>query len=176
MVKKTVNYFRKLRLRIRFGNRIQIASLPKTHILPKMYVSSNGSITVGDNLMAERNASLESYSDGVIRVGNNVFINSNVKIVSRKEIVIGDNTMIAPNVCIYDHDHDWHGGDVQNEFAADAVHIGNNVWIGANSVILRGTTIGDNSVIAAGTVVKGNVDAGCILYQKRENVYRQITL
>ena len=37
------------------------------------------------------------------------------------------------------------------------VEIGNNVWIGANCVILRGTKIGDNCVVAAGSVIKGRV-------------------
>ena len=42
-------------------------------------------------------------------------------------------------------------------------------WIGANTVILRGTHIGANSVIAAGCVVSGNIPANTILVQKREN-------
>jgi len=37
------------------------------------------------------------------------------------------------------------------------ITIGNNVWIGANCVILPGTSIGDNSIIAASSVVKGNI-------------------
>jgi len=43
-----------------------------------------------------------------------------------------------------------------------------NCWIGANTVILRGTTIGDNSVIGAGCVLKGEYPAGAIIIQKRE--------
>lgn len=40
------------------------------------------------------------------------------------------------------------------------VIVGNNVWVGANCVLLPGTTIGDNSVIAAGAVVRGAIPAG----------------
>ena len=50
--------------------------------------------------------------------------------------------------------------------------IGNDVWIGAGAVILRGTTIGDKAVIGAGSIVKGDVPAGCVYYQKRETVIR----
>ena len=42
------------------------------------------------------------------------------------------------------------GRDIPKE-----IHIGNNVWIGLNSIILKGTHIGDNSIVAAGSVVKG---------------------
>lgn len=48
------------------------------------------------------------------------------------------------------------------------MNIGKNCWIGANTVILRGTTIGDNSVIGAGCVLKGEYPAGAIIIQKRE--------
>ena len=47
--------------------------------------------------------------------------------------------------------------------------IGNRVWIGANTVILRGTVIGDDCVIGAGSVVKGNVPANSVLVQKRDD-------
>lgn len=174
MIKKCINSFKKILLRTRYGKRIQVAGLSGTHILPKLYAAPEGKIIVGDNLMAERNSAIEAYSDGVIRFGNNVFLNSNVKIVARKLISIGDNVMIAPNVCIYDHDHDLHGKDMQNAYVADEIQIGNNVWIGANSVILRGANIGNNSVIAAGSVVKGSVEAGSLFYQKRENKIKPI--
>ena len=49
------------------------------------------------------------------------------------------------------------------------LEIGNNVWIGAGSIILRGAKIEDNCVIAAGTVVKGLVPHDCMCYQKRES-------
>lgn len=174
MIKKCVNSFKKALFGIRFGKKIRIRGLSGTHFLPKLYAAAGGGITIGDNLMAERNSSVEAYSGGVIRLGNNVFLNSNVKIVARKSITIGDHVMIAPNVCIYDHDHDLHGSDVRNSYVADEIQIGNNVWIGANSVILRGTKLGDNSVVAAGSVVKENVEAGCLFYQKRENVIKPL--
>ena len=49
------------------------------------------------------------------------------------------------------------------------VIIGKNVWIGANTVILRNTRIGDNAVIAAGSIVKGEVPANSVFVDKREH-------
>ena len=44
----------------------------------------------------------------------------------------------------------------------DHVTIGNNCWIGANSVICPGVTIGDNTVIGAGSVVTKDIPANCV--------------
>lgn len=54
------------------------------------------------------------------------------------------------------------------------VNIGENVWIGANVVILRGTNIGNNSVIAAGSIINGNIPANKIVYQERTLKFRDV--
>jgi acetyltransferase-like isoleucine patch superfamily enzyme len=42
------------------------------------------------------------------------------------------------------------------------VKIGSNVWIGMNSLVLKGAVIGDNTIIAAGSTVTGEIPANCI--------------
>ena len=58
--------------------------------------------------------------------------------------IFGDNVMLGPNVLIYDQDHDYQaeGGVSAMKFKTAPITIGNNVWIGAHALILRGTTIG----------------------------------
>lgn len=75
-----------------------------------------------------------------------------------KTIRIGENTMIAANCTILDSDfHTPWPPDKRRTFRDTDrdfdVLIGRNVWIGINSVILKGVTIGDNSIVAAGSVV-----------------------
>jgi len=103
-------------------------------------------------------------------IGNNTSINSNNMIVCREKVVIGDGVQFSPNVQIYDHDHDFRHPDGlnANHFKTTPVIIGNNCWIGANTVILRGTTLGDNCVVGAGCVIKGEFPAGSVIVQKRE--------
>lgn len=82
-----------------------------------------------------------------------------------------DNVMLGPNVLIYDQDHDYRaeGGVAAMKFKTAPITIGNNVWIGANTLILRGTTIGDNCVIGAGCVVKDDISNGSVFVQQRNS-------
>lgn len=59
------------------------------------------------------------------------------------------------------------GGVKAMQFKTAPVEIGNNVWIAANAIILRGTKIGDNVVISAGSIVKGVVPSNTVFVQKR---------
>ena len=91
-----------------------------------------------------------------IEIGNNCRING-AYIHSQKKIVIGNNCVIAAGVNIFDSNgHVVKSNDrTRGRDIAQELIIGNNVWIGVNAIILKGTVIGDNSVIAAGSVVKG---------------------
>ena len=107
---------------------------------------------------------------GELTVGDKCFFNQNVSITCKKKIVIGDRCQIANNVVIVDHDHA--GSENWGSYVETPVTIGNDVWIGANVVIMRGTTIGDKAVIGAGSIVKGDVPAGKVFYQKREKMIK----
>ncbi|WP_414617740.1 acyltransferase [Dyadobacter sp. 32] len=85
---------------------------------------------------------------------------SGVTIVSWNKITIGENCGIGANVSIWDTD--FHGIYFENRTVKDKIktapiHIGNDVWIGANCMILKGVTIGDRSVIGAGSLVNKNI-------------------
>ena len=92
----------------------------------------------------------------MISIGNNCRING-AYISSLKSISIGDNCVIAAGVNIMDSNgHLVRSLDRTKEHdQAEPIHIGNNVWIGLNAIILKGTTIGDNCVVGANCVVKG---------------------
>lgn len=86
-----------------------------------------------------------------------MFINHNCSITCAEKITIGNCCNIANNVVIVDHDHKLGTQGVVDGLESASVHIGMNVWIGANSTILKGVSIGDGAVIAAGAVVNQNV-------------------
>ena len=69
--------------------------------------------------------------------------------------------MIGPFCYITDHDHGVGATPFAHQpLVEDPVRLGNNVWIGAHAVVLKGVSIGDNAIIGAGAVVTGNVESG----------------
>lgn len=102
-----------------------------------------------------------------ITIGNNVGI-SQTTLVSHCSITIGNNVKIGGGTCIYTTD--FHSLDPKIRASKDdlvqskcaPVHICDNVFIGAHSIILKGVTIGENSIIGAGSVVTKNIPANQI--------------
>ncbi len=132
-------------------------------------IERKSALFIGKKVRAHSGVKIKVRNGAICYLGDNTSLNYNSIIVCRKKVQIGKNVEIAPNVLIYDHDHDFRNeeGLQANKFICDDVVIGNNVWIGANTVILRGTKIGDNSIIAAGSVVKGYYPANSLIVQKR---------
>ena len=128
----------------------------------RMKIRGNGRLFIGKGCHILRNSTLFA-DEGIIRIGNGVFINENVKIVAHDEIVIGDRCSIGPNVMVFDHDHDYRK---ESGFKSDKIIIGEGAWIGANVVILKGCKIGKNAVIAAGSVIYEDIGDKCVIYQK----------
>ena len=111
-----------------------------------------------------------------IEVGKNFFANYNCTIIDVAKVRIGDNCQMAPNVAIYTAGHPVHP-DSRNslyEYGME-VTIGDNVWIGGNSVILPGVHIGSNTVIGAGSVVTKDIPDWVIAGGNPCKVIRKIT-
>lgn len=127
-------------------------------------------LTIGRMFKMRDGAKVRVRRGAVCRIGDHAAIGSNSMVVCRERIEIGSNVQIAPGVQIYDHDHDFRHPDGlrANHFKTAPIVIGDDVWIGANAVILRGTEIGAGSVVAAGSVVKGKYPANSVIIQKRE--------
>ena len=142
----------------------------------RISVAKKGSLTVGNRVKIDELAMVCSYGQGNILLSDNVAIGRNNIIVAHQEIKIGEGTIFAPNVMIYDHDHVFSSetGVERKKYKTAPVIIGKNCWIGANTIILRGTVIGDNCVIGAGAVIKGEFPAGSVIIQKRETTVKEV--
>lgn len=71
-----------------------------------------------------------------------------------ESVRIGERCSLANNVVIVDHDHAFGG---VSAFDSAEVVLGDDVWVGANAVILKGVRVADHCVIAAGAVVTKDV-------------------
>lgn len=100
------------------------------------------------------------YKPENISIGERCGINSNVWINGSGGISIGDDVLIGPNVLIHSANHNFDRIDTPinlQGWTFKAVTIEDNVWIGANAIILPGIHIGTGSVIGAGSVVTKNI-------------------
>ena len=111
-----------------------------------------------------------------IEVGKNFFANYNCTILDVAKVTIGDNCQMAPNVAIYTAGHPVHPQTRNTAYEYGiSVTIGDNVWIGGNTVICPGVHIGSNTVIGAGSVVTKDIPDWCIAAGNPCKVIRTIT-
>lgn len=111
-----------------------------------------------------------------IETGKNFFANYNCTIIDVAKVVIGDNCMMAPNVAIYTAGHPVHPVSRNSLYEYGiGVTIGDNVWIGGNTVILPGVHIGSNTVIGAGSVVTKDLPDWVVAAGNPCRVIRRIT-
>jgi acetyltransferase-like isoleucine patch superfamily enzyme len=183
-------FLRKHKDKFFYGRNLLILGDPPIIKAPK-----NGRIRVGKNVtlnsdFINSNTSLTTRVkfvtgyEGLIKIGNNCDLNGTC-IVAYEEVEIGDYCQFASSSII--SDTDFHPVDPierkkQMErvpFSFDSVakskiKIGNNVWVGWGSIILKGVTIGDNSIVAAGAVVVKDVPSNVIVAGNPAKVIKQI--
>lgn len=110
-----------------------------------------------------------------VHFGNSVYANFGLTLVDDTHIYVGDYTLFGPNVVVTTANH-----PIDPEQRAKAyqynlpVHIGQNCWIGAGSVIVPGVTVGDNVVIGAGSVVTKDIPSNVIAVGNPCRVLREI--
>jgi len=110
-----------------------------------------------------------------IEIGVNFYANFNLTILDSAKVIIGDNAMIGPNVGIFSSTHpiDPELRIAGVKFAREII-IGDNVWIGGNSVINPGVKIGNNVIIGSGTVVTKDIPSNMIAAGNPNRIIREI--
>ena len=109
-----------------------------------------------------------------IHIGKNVFINMGCKFQDQGGIFIGDGALIGHNVVLATLNHAKSPQDRSSMLPAP-IHIGKNVWIGANATALPGVTIGDGAIVAAGAVVTRDIPENTIVGGVPAKVIRTIS-
>ena len=117
-------------------------------------------------------------------IGENFFANFNLTVMDDGKIFIGDNVCFGPNVSLMATSHpliaqermglDEDGKTTMAEYA-DEIHIGNNVWIACNTVVIGGVHIGNNVVIGAGSVVTKDIPDNYLAFGNPCRPVRPIT-
>jgi acetyltransferase-like isoleucine patch superfamily enzyme len=115
-----------------------------------------GSIRVDECAQVRDRCELKSTGD--LRLGARCVLSRTATLHCHERIEIGARCAIAERTTIIDSDHGFDGSDtfvLEQPVRSAPVSIGENVFIGTNAVILRGSVVGDRAVIAAGAVLNG---------------------
>lgn len=140
----------------------------RSDLIRKIVGSINGPFLIEQPFMCDYGYNIE--------IGTNFYANHNCIILDAAKVTFGDHVFIAPNCGFHTSGHplDAERRNIGLEYAYP-ITVGNNVWIGSNTVVLPGVTIGDHAVIGAGSVVTKNIPAGVIAFGNPCRVIREIT-
>lgn len=148
------------------GENCRIHGIPHIYVAGELKIGSN--VSINSNLRSnpiggDRKAIIRVYKGACVCIGNGVGI-SNSCIVARKKILIGDNVLIGGGCKIYDNDfhpleYEKRRKKDESAIRSEEIVIGDGAFVGAHSILLKGTKIGERSIIGAGSVVSGEIPA-----------------
>jgi acetyltransferase-like isoleucine patch superfamily enzyme len=150
----------------------------------KAIIKNAGKITLGDNVALNSYPGGDIYKTGLctyldsaeIKIGNNCILNGTM-IHARNKVIIGDNCMFASTVIVDNNSHNLSTDATirrTGKIADSPVIIGNNVWVGMHSIILKGVHIGDNAIVAAGSIVTHDVPSNVLVGGNPANIIKQL--
>lgn len=125
-----------------------------------LFESTKHAIHIQKGTRLGRGVRINAGFNGTITIGKNSLVDDNTFITAQQSIRIGDNTQISAYTFITDFNHrtqDRRKTILSQGYIQNPVRIGNDVWIGAHTIILPGVTIGDGAVIGAGSVVTKDI-------------------
>jgi serine acetyltransferase len=163
---------------IRTGYRIRYPRLTYGHgvvILGRLKIQEGTRVVLGDRVRVRGRVTING--GGVVTVGADTLLNG-CWIGGRSSVTIGAGCLISD--CDIT-DSDFHNlepsrrHEPPDERTRRPVHIGENVWVGAHAMVLKGSTVGANSVVGAGAVVRGEVPAGVVVVGNPAKVVKRLT-
>lgn len=158
-----------------------------------MTQSNSGRICIGDNTWIRGTLTLFPHNEEcTIKIGRDGYIGDHTRLWAAKQIEIGDRVLIAHNVNIFDttthpmdkktrHEHECvvkKLGMPREKYPTideSPVKIENDVWIGCNSLVMRGVTIGEGAIVAAGSVVTKDVPPNTVVAGNPARVIKDLS-
>jgi len=178
----------------RYGKNLRVVNKPLIRICRRGQLSFGDNVTLHSRQDAaigggSGSVTLKCYDGGKIVFGDHSGCTF-ATLSARSAIILGNHVLIGTNTKIYDHDfhpastETRRAGDLNDEIATKPIIIGDDVFIGAECIILKGVTIGAGAIVAAGSVVVKDIPAGeiwggnpakCIRGATDVDVYRTAT-
>lgn len=142
----------------------------------KIGIDPSAKIQIAENVTINEYNLLTVKPRASFSVGRGTYITRST-ITCLERIEIGENCLFGEGSKIFDHNHQHTSEPFsvsKTEFNTAPVKIGNNVWTGANCVILKGVTIGDNVILGAGCVVHRDVSANSVVVANQNQSIKNI--
>lgn len=166
-------------MRARFGAWSSRVGWPIRHAYAsrgfRLTTKRGSRLNIGPHTLFERQCSVTI--EGHLEIGSDCFFNEGLHLVCVKNVSIGNRVRCGERVSIHDENHvfePWPSGD-RAQLTTDPVCIGDDVWLGANVVVLPGASIGAGTVIGANSVVRGEIPPGVLAAGVPARVVRQLT-
>jgi acetyltransferase-like isoleucine patch superfamily enzyme len=137
----------------------------KTAVGPGCRTVRPWSVSIGRRAVLEACVYLKLVDDdALLEIGDHVYLGTGVVFDVMSRVTVGRHTLIAPGCFITDHNHGVQPGRFidQQLCGIGPVTIGEDVWLGAQAIILPGVSVGNGAVIGAGAVVTRDVPPGAI--------------
>lgn len=157
---------------------------PQSNIHPSFRLGNNNYLDISpsakvffnENTYINESNNLALKKDSTFIVGKNTYI-TRATIAVLEKVEIGENCILGEGLKIFDHNHQVSTNPFavsKTEFNTAPIKIGNNVWTGANCIILKGVTIGDNVILGAGCVIHKDIPANSIIINKQEHIVKSL--
>ncbi|MFL9834762.1 acyltransferase [Chryseobacterium terrae] len=133
-------------------------------------ISPEAEFHFGKNVTIRRNNFITAKPNAKFIIKDGTDINR-ATISCLGEIEIGENCILGEGMKIFDHNHQYTKEPFsvsKTDFNIGKVKIGNNVWTGANVIILKDVTIGDNVILGAGCVIHKDVPSNSIIINQQD--------
>lgn len=160
--------------RLIFG-RDAIAASVQVQYGVRIRTTDGGTLKLGEGVAFDRFADI-TVKYGKLQIGARSYVGQFCVICAREHVTIGADCLIGEHVTIRDQDHNF-GLELNTAragFQTSAVHIGDNVWIGAKTTVTKGVTIGDNVVIGANSVVTCDIASNSVAVGAPARIIRTI--
>jgi acetyltransferase-like isoleucine patch superfamily enzyme len=154
---RNIMIFRK-RLRAQFWSLFMTKVGKNVQISHEVYITGPRYITLNDNVTIGPRSEIIPYAK--VAVGEDTQLGGHFSLIAGGEIQIGKNVLFGPGCSIFSFSHNYqdpHRPIMEQGTSSKGITIGDDVWLGANVVVLDGVTIGKGSVIGAGAVVTKDI-------------------
>lgn len=177
---------------VEYGKRLRLKGMPVIFNRHGARLKLGSNVTIKSSFLSNlvglynRTIIITRASGAVIEIGDNVGI-SGATIYARKGIYIGANTAVGGNCKILDNDfhpidaeerirllQNVRGEETGDLIPAKEIYIGQNCFLGCNSIILKGTVLGNNCVVGAGAVVCGRFEDDCVIAGNPARIIRKL--